>query len=83
MKYTKVHLGHQLESERHQHSTVTDDPGHQSQVPNNRPLLFDCFKMPSANSNSASVFAILPSFYVIILLLSLAGETHQKRNLTN
>jgi hypothetical protein len=40
--------------------------------------------MASANSkNSSSVFAILPSFYVIILLLSLAGATHQKGNLTN
>jgi hypothetical protein len=40
--------------------------------------------MAIANSNnSASVFAILPLFYVIILLLSLAGETHQKGNLTN
>jgi hypothetical protein len=39
--------------------------------------------MASANSNSASVFAILPSFYVIILLFLLAGATHQKGNFTN
>jgi hypothetical protein len=40
--------------------------------------------MAIANSNnSSSVFAILPSFYVVIQLLSLAGETHQKGNLTN